>query len=441
MTRKTLIQTAGGTAVGLVAVVMIADMVGRAGRVEAQTAGGSNAAGAAARAVSVVVTQAERRPLTRMLKMPATLVPIEMADLYAKTSGYVTTVKVDIGDRVASGQALLVIDVPEMADDLRRTEAVLAAKRAMVRVLTANVAQADSAIATAAAERQRAAAEHDLRKITFSRQERLRQQNAIPEQTFDEAKSQLAIADARVKIAAAKIANAQARKQAVEADVEVARAEVVVAEATAARLVTLMNYATVRAPFAGLITARLVDPGAFVRSAAEGATGALLSIAKVDRLRLVLEIPESDAAFVDAGTEVEIVVRSLGDDPIQAAITRTAGVLKANTRTMRAEVELDNADGRLKAGMYAQVSIKLETKQQALMIPSQAIRVRGRELSVMVAEGAVAQSVPVTIGYDDGIWVEVTAGLNGGEDVIVSAAGAVATGTPVAVSRTGSSES
>ena len=109
-------------------------------------------------------------------------------------------------------------------------------------------------------------------------------------------------------------------------------------------------------------------------------------------------------------------------------MTRTAVALKPETRSMRAEVQLQNPDGDLKPGMYAQVTVKLETRQQAVMVPSRAIRVRGRDISIMVAEGSVAKSIPVKLGYDDGIWVEITSGLSGEEQVIVAANGAVSSG-------------
>ena len=98
---------------------------------------------------------------------------------------------------------------------------------------------------------------------------------------------------------------------------------------------------------------------------------------------------------------------------------------------MRVEVDLDNPDNRLSPGMYAQVDVVLESKKQAMLIPSKAIRVRGRDISVLVAEGSVARNRPVVIGYDDGIWAEVLQGLRGDERVIVSSGAAVVDGTRV----------
>lgn len=432
MKRKTVTTLTGITLMSGLAFAAILNMT--AGDSRGQDADGksdSTESYNTAKPVSVEVTRPQRRPLTRSLRMPATLLAGEMADLYAKTSGYVSRVPVDIGDRVARGDVLLVIDVPEMADELRETEAVLEAKRAKIVALKAKAAQAEAMIRIAQSQIGRAKAEYELRKITFGRNEELRNAEAIPQQGLDEARSLLDIADADSRIAEAHVAGAEAEEAAVRADVRVAESQAAVAEAAVARLITLMGYTSIRAPFDGLITERLVDPGAFVRSAVAGSTTPLLRISRVDFIRLTLEIPESDAPYVRRGSGVEIDVKALRGAPIHAKITRTAGAIKPATRTMRAEVELKNPDHRLAPGMYAQVTIELETRQNALLIPSKAIRVRGRKISVLVAGGNIVESIPVRLGYDDGIWVEILEGLSGDERVIVSADNTVATGVRV----------
>lgn len=437
MKNRRIVTALGGTVViGVVGTALMLQMLGSGASGLAVAAQDNNSAKTPPTRVEVM--KPVRQPLTRMLRMPATLMPGEKADLFAKVSGYVSTLAVDIGSRVKKGDTLLVIDIPEMADELRQAQAVLAARRAKVDAFKAKVVQAESMIATAHAEVQRYAAEQELWRITVDRKRQLRDEHAISEQDFDEVNSESLVAQAKLRIAEANVESARAQKQSVNADVAVARSDVAVEEAKLARLRTLFRYATIRAPFDGVITDRLVDPGAFVRSAAEVVTTPLLTIANVSYIRLVLEIPESDVLFVQIGTEVEINVKALGSDPITASVTRTAVALKANTRTMRVEVDLDNTDGRFAPGMYAQVNIKLEFKQHALVIPAKALRVRGRQISVLVADGAVAKAIPIKIGYDDGILVEVLEGLRGDERIITSASNIVAPGTPVAPVLTGS---
>ncbi len=415
MNKRVLGQVFGTIFISALVVTAVVSMV--PANIEGQSGTDESKNAASKKAELVEVTQPARRTLTRALTMPATLLADEQVDMLAKTSGYVAEVVVDIGSRVKKGDVLATIDVPEMGDELRQAEAIQAAKNA-------KVTQAEALRETAKAEVQRYAAEYALHKITHDRKVELRKQNVIPEQELDEAKNQLAVAEAFQRIARARVNSG-------EADVAVAKAEVMMALATVARIKTLMKYATIRAPFDGVITERFIDPGDFVRSATEGAAEPLLFIAKTDRIRLSLEIPEMDSLSVKVGTPVDVVVKALGEHPFPGTITRTAVGLRASTRTMRAEVDLDNADGLLAPGMYAQVTIKLEIKESALMIPSKAIRVRGREMYVLVARAQLAQKVPVDLGYDDGIWAEILSGLKDDEWIITAATGAVTPGTPV----------
>ncbi|MEE8171277.1 MAG: efflux RND transporter periplasmic adaptor subunit [Phycisphaerae bacterium] len=424
MKKHGIVRTVSGTLLITAAATVAVITMSTANSRDLARAQDANQSGAPADTpIPVEVTTPQRRTVTRPLTMPATLLAGEMADLHAKTSGYITEVAVDIGDRVKKNDALLIIDVPEMIDELRSAEAVLEAK-------LARVVQAESLADTARAQVKRHDAEFELAKLTLSRTTELRQAAAIPQQEMDNARGRLQVAEAMINIAHAAVASA-------EADIRSAQAQAAVARAAAARLRTLMEYTTLRAPFDGVITERNVDPGAFVRSAAEGASAPLLSIAMTDFIRLALEIPESDVPFVRPGTEVEIDVKALRGDPIHATITRIAVAVKPGTRTMRAEVRLNNDDGRLAPGMYARVVVKLETKEQAMVIPSPAVRVRGRDLSVLVAAGSVARTVPIQLGYDDGIWAEITGGLTGDEQIILPGNSAVAPGAAVAVVRAG----
>ncbi|MBW8042566.1 MAG: efflux RND transporter periplasmic adaptor subunit [Planctomycetes bacterium] len=328
-------------------------------------------------AMPVEVVRVVHRPLTRMLNIPATLEAYEKADLYAKISGFVTKVNVDIGSYVQKGDVLMEVAVPEIADKLHQCEAILEAKQAREK----------------------------LDEITAKRQEQLAADKAISQQGLDEALSQFAIAKADTKVA----------------------------ESEVARMRTLLEYAIITAPFDGVITARNFDPGAFVRSAADGQTQPLFALAKTDKIRLVIHVPEPDVPFVRAGTKVEMKIQCLNDEIVESTIMRTSMALNPNTRTMRAEVDLNNKNGQLTPGMYAQVSVKLEVKEDAMLIPSNAIRVRGRDISVLVSKDGIARSYDVEIGYDDGIWVEIVGGqLKDGDLIITSASNTVAPGSPIA---------
>ena len=253
-----------------------------------------------------------RRPLLRMVSLPASVRADELVDLYAKTSGFVGTIEVDIGSRVKKGDVLVRIDVPEMLDELHQAKSLIEAKEAKVRALQAKAVQAAQEVRTASADVQEFVAKYKLGEINLKRKQELRKGDAIPEQMLDEAQSAHAVAGAQVERARTRVAAAQAQEQAVKADAEVAKADAGVVRGDVARLQTLMKYAQIRAPFDGMITRRNVDHGAFVRSAAEGTTESLLQIAKIDRVRIVMEIAEGDVAYVRPGTAVTVTIGALG---------------------------------------------------------------------------------------------------------------------------------
>ena len=277
---------------------------------------------------------------SRVLLVPGVLRADELVDLYAKTSGYIADLPVDIGYRVKKDSLLLRISVPELDAQLANSEATLVANRAKAE-------QARSMVESARAEESRSAAEANLQRLTFKRREDLFKQQAIPQQEWDEAHMRLDASEALLKSAQAKIVSA-------EAESHVADAQVNVAEARRAEIRSLLDYSRIVAPFDGVITRRFMDPGAFVRSASQGASSPLLTIAKTDPLRLVLDIPEDDAPHIHIGDELEFTVRGMGEMKFRARISRTAQGLRADTRTMQAEADIPNADNRFLPGAYAQ---------------------------------------------------------------------------------------
>lgn len=384
-----------------------------------------------AKPVSVRVVSSSLQRMVRELKIPGTLMADEEVDLFAKISGYVERIDLDIGDRVEKGDVLVTISVPEMADEHRQARAIIDAKQANVRALQAKSTQAQRMVETAETEVRRYEAQRHLDNINFKRRKELHEGNAIPEQALDEARNALSIAEAQLQIAKAKVAGARAKKESADADVQVARSQVAVAEAALNRLNTLMEYASIKAPFDGVVTMRGVDHGTFVRSAADGMTNSLLRISKTNRIRLVMEISEIDVPYVHPGTDLSVMVKALSEHPFPAKISRTAAALNPRTRTMRVEADIDNKDNRFTPGMYAQVTVQLEIKAQTMIIPSSAIRSEGDELIVLVAYNGLATARTITVGYDDGIRAEILSGLREGERVITVAGGSIVPGTAI----------
>ncbi|NOX57921.1 MAG: efflux RND transporter periplasmic adaptor subunit [Planctomycetes bacterium] len=387
--------------------------------------------------VRVNVTAPEKRTIVHNVRLPGSLEADERVDLYAKASGYVKKVDVLIGDAVKANQVLVLLDIPEMADEIRRAEAIVAAKNASVTAFDSKVTQAERAIDSSNAEVLRYASQHHLAKLNQTRRQELRKGSAISQQALDEADSAVAVAEAELNIAKTKVASAAADLLATKADREVAVAEEAVADSQLGRLKTLMTYAEIKAPFDGVITRRKVDHGTFVRSAAEGTSMPLLEIMKVDRIRIVADVPEAEAVYVSRGTEVQVNVSVMGEPPFPLTVSRTSGAVDPRTRTVRIEIDMDNKDRRLTPGMFAELTFKLATRPNALVIPSKALSSSGSKMFVFVNDNGKAARVEVGVGYDDGIEAEVVSGLKGSEQVIVSSSGTVRAGTTVTIAESG----
>jgi RND family efflux transporter MFP subunit len=398
-----------------------------------------------------------REHLKRVTTQPAHVEPFEKIDVYANLAGYVTRLgqvrgadgkerDIDIGDRVAKDQVLLILSVPELGQQVNEKKAAAEKAQAEVKQAEAAKLSADAMVAAAGAKVSQANAEIEkwdaetkFRKGEADRYQRLANEGtATPEQAAEKknqyltavagvaaVKASLATAEADVKVAEAK------RVEAVAA-VEAANAQVRVAQAAHAQAQALFNYTEIRAEFPGVITRRMVDRGAFVRSAATGQTQPLFTLARVDRVRVVADIPETDSAAVTIGQPAVIRIDALRGQAIPGKLMRLADALDPSTRTMRVEVEPDTLPAGIRTGQFGTVAITLADHLGAVMLPA-SVLLTGEKPAVMIVADGKAVRREVTIGLNDGARVQVTAGLTGDEAVIAEGKGGVHEGQPVDV--------
>src|SRR5439155_11520670 len=204
-------------------------------------------------------------------------------------------------------------------------------------------------------------------------------------------------------------------------DVDLAEAAYIGAKHALEQLAAMLDYTKVRAPYNGIITARFVDPGALLQAATSSATQAvpLLTIMDTSVLRIYVNVPQEDAQYVKKGTAVAIVLKDVGGKTLEAAVTRSTMSLDPDTRTMLVEIDVPNPGGPLVPGMFAEVILTLRQHREALVIPPAALLSDNSDRAVFVVDQGVARKVPVKTDIDDGVWVEVTSGLTGSEDVVV----------------------
>lgn len=312
-----------------------------------------------------------------VVTQPAQVQPYEQTEILAKASGFVSRVYVDIGDKVEKDQLLAELWIPEMGEErLIRVASVDEAAAAVLQMKAAIVA-AESLVDAASAklaEAQASVAQYesdvDFRRGEHSRIAKLVSEKTLNQALLDEKQNQLRSAESALAAAKAAVASAAANVQVERARVQLAQANSAHAEAqqklAAADLKktdVLMSYAQLRAPFAGLITHRSVDTGAFVASAVGNHSEPLFTLYRVDRLRIVVDIPESQAPLIQLGQKATLAVDALKTKSFRGTVKRTAGVLDPRTRTLRVEAELDSATDELRPGMFGSLTIDLRQDQ------------------------------------------------------------------------------
>ncbi len=207
-----------------------------------------------------------------------------------------------------------------------------------------------------------------------------------------------------------------------------------VAQAKLERTRSLLQYARITAPFSGVITARFVDPGAFIPAATAGGTpqsAALLTLMDYSRVRVQVFVPEPEVLFVTNGLPVVVKLEELPNRAFPAQVTRFAHALEPATKTMLAEIEVANADGAIRPGAYATVQLEVERKPDALLIPTQALLVEKAGTSVFKAVEGKARKFAVRTGFNDGANVEILDGIKPGERVLAGGLQALTDGMAI----------
>jgi len=361
---------------GAVALVIAAWAVLSAHRAAAQL----SAATEAAALVAVATTHPEPVGGESELVLPGNLQANYEAPIYARTSGYLKRWLTDIGAPVKTGQLLAVIESPEIDQQLRQAQADLAS------------AEANQKIADLTAERWR----------------NLRESDSVSKQEADEKLSAAAASDAQV--------------QAARANVQ--------------RLQELAGFERIVAPFDGVITARSTDVGQLI-NAGSGAGPELFRIADMSRLRLYVRVPQSDAAAMRPGLAAELRLPDRPDRRYYGKLDTTSGAIDTASRTLLAEIIVDNRGRELLPGAYAEVHFALpSTAGASFRLPANVLLFRGDGLHVATVDAAEHVILkPVVIGRDFGAFVEIVAGLAVSDEVVLSPPDSLTAGARVRVVR------
>lgn len=342
---------------------------------------------------AVVIVQ--RNPIENALTLSGEFRPYQEVDVHAKVAGYIKQIYVDVGDHVKAGQVLAILEVPELS--------------AQVAGAKADIQRYQNAIRRSESETRRAESSHAAYHAAYTRLKEASQSRAglIAEQELDDAQAKDLETQAQIESARAAMSESQSQLVAAQAELE--------------RLTALEAYSHITAPFAGVVTKRYADTGALIQAgtASETQSMPVVQLAEWSRLRLVVPVPESAVAQLKPGSAVQVRVSAV-NRTFEGHVARFADSLNQETRTMHTEIDVENPDGTLKDGMYADATIILKQRPDALTVPIQALERNPTGATVLVvnSQGTV-EPRQVKLGIEGSSSIEVTSGLAENDRVII----------------------
>ena len=369
--RRGLIVTAAAAVAALSTLVL----VGMAPRLRAATELRDDRERAAAEPAHVQVGRPMRQGAGGKVVLPGTVQALQDAVVYARTSGYVRSFTVDLGDAVKAGQVLATLDTPEIDQELRAAEAATVQARA-------NIAQARTQLAQASTE--------------STRYQALAGSGVVSQQDMEQRRASFETQTATLRAMEAARGSADANRQ---------------------RLRELKGFATITAPFDGVITSRGVELGQLV---AAGTGQAMFRVANTSVVRVFVNVPQVYASAVRVGSDATITLRELPSRPFTGQVSRSSGALDPATRTLLTEIRIPNPDGVLLPGMYAQLSLGVTRADGPLMIPPASLVADAGGTRVAVVEHGAIRWRQVRIDSDLGDQIAVLSGLKDTDDVVVS---------------------
>lgn len=233
--------------------------------------------------------------------------------------------------------------------------------------------------------------------------------------SLDAARSSVDSAESEVQVTRATLRSAQAEWEASRAETDVVRRQ-------RDELDVMLDFATLKAPFDGVVTERNVDPGDFIRGADDGGVGRPLYVfSQIDPVRVRVAIPEREAAWVSRGDAISLSFPSFFDEqPIEVSVTRLSGDLDPGTRSMMIEADVENRQLKWIPGMFGRATIMGSETIPSGMLPARAVRFgeTGNAYVYIVRGDDTVSVTPVTTGADDGHMIQILAGVSPGERVI-----------------------
>lgn len=328
-----------------------------------------------------------RKTVTRKLDLPGDLIPNQQVALHSRVQGYLEAINVDRGSFVKKGDVLVKISVPEL-------ERELAKEKADIETFAPSLARDKARV--------------DWTEAIWKRLDETSKKtpDLVTRDILDDARGKYEVA---------------------KADLELTKSKEPGMKAAIEKTQTMIDFATIKAPFDGVVTERWADPGELVQPA----TTKILHLMELDPVRVRIWIPGSDVPSVGESARAKLTFDELPGKTFEAAVARVFWALNRNTKTMAAELDLKNADRTVRPGMFARVRIDLDSRPNALVLPASALVSEKKKSFVFVVDGGVAKKTPIKVGFDDGIEFEVREGVSEKDEVIVTGKNLVSGGEQV----------
>jgi len=329
----------------------------------------------------VVVIHPKAGAPQQEIVLPGDIQPFTDAPIYARTNGYLKKWYVDMGARVKESQLLAEIDAPEVDQQLQTARADLATAEANLR----------------------------LAEITSTRYKDLMKTDSVSQQDVDNANG-----------------NFEARRTTVES-----------ARSNVKRLEETQSFQKIYAPFDGVITARNTDIGALIDSGSGGGPAReLFHIAAVNRLRVYINVPQIYSSHIRSGLRADLLLAEFPGRKFEGIVVRNSGAIDNSTRTLLAEIDVNNPAGELKPGGYVEVHLKLPTSVTTFTLPVDATIFKSAGMQVAtVKDGKTIALIPITPGRNFGTEIEILAGLKGDESVVINPPDSLIEGEPISLAQ------
>jgi len=342
--------------------------------------GGPGGGGGGPRVPMTVETGTLKRgDVAAYLTVVGNLIGLQTVDIAPRTAGRLLSVNVQLGDRVRRGQVLAKVEDREIVEQVRQAEASQKVSEATIRQREADLKVAEG---------------------NFDRSKNLYQRQLLAKQALDDAESRYMAALAQLDLSKAQLSQNDARLEELR--------------------INLQNT-SVASPVDGFVGKRSVDPGAMVNT-----NTAIASVVEISRLRLVVNVVEKDLRLVNAGDPAVVEVDAYPGEKFSGKIARVAPVLDPATRTATMEVEIPNADYKLKPGMYARINLTVDEHKNVLVVPKTAVVDYSNSRGVWVPnDGDRAEFTPLKLGIENAEQIEVIDGLREGARFVTTGAGAV----------------